>query len=390
MTNYFPQNNWEAFAYKRLNQLIDQYKSESDTPKSSRHYVVFDFDNTSVIGDVEDNNMMYMAEHLLYKISPERFLEILTSGPFDVDYVLNIANPGMSPRNMALDIMDDYQWLWDNYINATNPITLEEAKDSMEYQSFRAKIRYYYLWVNKLFTRQSGQPWLTYWFEGYTQEELIQHTKAMIDWAIAQEPKVHTFESPWRRLGRSGIIESQFTSGLAFPQELLDLYAAFQANGIETYVVSASPIDIVRTAAVDYGFNVPYDQVVAMEYTFNDNGQIQAVMAPDSFITKREGKTEAIQARIMPLQEGKEPIALFGDSMGDYHMMRNFEGVKLNVLFNCLASDDTRLLVNEASDLYDVDEAKIVIQGRDENKLSLLPQRESIGIGLTDAQLTLE
>lgn len=390
MTNYFPQNNWESFVYKRLNQIIDQYKSDKESSTASRHYVVFDFDNTSVIGDVEDNNMMYMAEHLLYKISPQRFLEILTSGPFDVDYVLNIANPGMSPRNIALDIIDDYQWLWDHYINSQSPITLEEAKASPEYTSFRAKLRYYYLWVNKLFTRESGQAWLTYWFEGYTQEELVQHTKDMIEWAIKQPAQIHTYESPWRRLGRAGIIESQFSSGLAFPQELIDLYKAFHENGIEIYVVSASPLDIVRTAAVEYDFNVTYDNVLAMEYTYNDSGLIQSFMADDSFITKREGKTEAIEARIMPKHEGKQPIALFGDSMGDYHMMGHLDEVKLNVLFNCLALDDTRLLIEQAEEIYDLDDAKIVIQGRDENKLCLLPQRESIALGQDQAQMMLE
>lgn len=74
MDTFFPQNNWEPFVYQRLNHLIQHYQQAGGTPLADQAYVVFDFDNTSAIADVEDNLMIYMLKQLLYKLTPEQFL----------------------------------------------------------------------------------------------------------------------------------------------------------------------------------------------------------------------------------------------------------------------------------------------------------------------------
>lgn len=65
MTYYFQEHQWEPYVYNRLNQLIDQFKTSESSNFKTKPYVVFDFDNTSIIGDVEDNLMIYMLDHLL-------------------------------------------------------------------------------------------------------------------------------------------------------------------------------------------------------------------------------------------------------------------------------------------------------------------------------------
>lgn len=383
---HMARNNWEPFVYQRLTELIEHFQQPAHTAIEDRSYVVFDFDNTSAIGDVEDNLMMYFLEHLAYRLEPAALLKIMTTGPFDFDTPIDSKRPKLTLRNLAKDVNSQYIWLYEQYIQGASS-TLSEIKQSEQYHDFSAKIRFYYKWVNSNLQRIAGEPWLTYWFIGYTPEELIDITRKMLKEALAQTIEVKQMKSSPNYPGEAGVVETNFIAGLSFPEELLDLYAAFQQANIDTYVVSASPIDVVRTAATEFGYNVPYDQVIGMRYTLNEQGTIEAQMATDTFITKQAGKSEAITALIATRHQNRQPIALFGDSMGDYHMMRQFSDVKLNVLFNCYHQDDTQQLVKEAIDVFNQANARFVLQGRDENIGSLRPSQATIPIESTQEVL---
>lgn len=386
MSTYFTQNNWEPFVYQRLNELIDRYQKPQGTSLAQQAYVVFDFDNTSAISDVEDNLMMYMLNHLLYKMSPDEFLSVLTSGPFDFDLELEAGRPELTANHLAADIIENYQWLYNHYIKEPL-LSLEEVRATDYFQDFQAKLRYYYKAVNKHFNRLAGEAWVTYWFQGYSQTEMIELTRQMLTAALAQEIKRHVFTSSPDRPGKAGPVSSQFISGLIFPQELLDLYKALQSHQIAVYIVSASPIDLVRTAVLEFGYKVPFDQVIAMCYSIDHDRKIIAEMEADTYITKQAGKTAAIINLIAPRHAGTQPIALFGDSMGDYDMMMNLKDVKLNVLFNCLLEDGTRSIVELAHGLYRRPEAQFVVQGRDENAGQLRPSAKTIALESTTEQL---
>lgn len=388
MTYYFQEHQWEPYVYNRLNQLIDQFKTSESSNFKTKPYVVFDFDNTSIIGDVEDNLMIYMLDHLLYKMTPEEFEQIIITDIFDMDTNLDEALEHTTPRKLAIDIIQSYTWLWEHYINKDKGerLSLEAIKETGQYKAFQAKLRYYYVNVNGKFTRQAGKPWLTYWFKGYTPEELAILTKDMLKEATNKKAEKHIYSTPKEFLGKAGQISSEFQSGLNYPEELIALYEAFQANGIVTYVVSASPVDVVRTAASEYQFKVPKEQVIGMNYDLDAEGKIKAYMTDGAPITKKNGKTEAIMNLIAPKHENRQPIALFGDSMGDYHMMTELKDVSLNVLFNCLNQDKTKDLKQIAKKQYQSDDANFVVQGRDENAVRLIPNTKTLALGQTELE----
>lgn len=363
MRTYFDKGKWELFAYEKLNQVIEQFKGNKNS------YVIFDFDNTSAIHDIEDHLMVYMLDNFLYKITPLRLYEIMTTGPFDFN---ECVEGQVSVKDLADDVFELYKTL------KKQALTLNELKETKEYVAFAAKIRAYYRYVNSNFVRQPGQPWLTYWFEGYTPKELQTLAVKMFEDGLNKEFKWRYWDSGDELQGKSGRIRSEFAQGLAFPKELIDLYQAFQAAGITTYIVSASPIDIVRSVSSHYGYNVPDNQIIAMEYQLDENGCIIAKMTETGYITKQEGKTEAIKALIMPKHNMHEPIAMFGDSMGDYHMMTHFHNTSLNVLFNCYHNDATQELAQLAVKQYGQRDAQIVLQGRDEPKGMLRPSQATI------------
>lgn len=390
MTVYFPQNNWEPFAHKRLNVLIDNYKKPAGTPLSEQEFAVFDFDNTSAVLDIEDNLMMYMMDNLLYKLTPAEFYQILTTGPFDLDTPFYAADePLITANNLATDIIDQYEWLYNHYINQADKSVdrLSEIQKSPQFMTFSAKLRMFYNLYNASFVRQATDPWATYWFANYTVVDFKTMVKEMLDQALLAPFTNRVWSSATEFPGITGIIESSFETGLTFPTELTDLYHALQANNIATYVISASPIDLVRVAAMAYDYNVPESQIIGMCYPVDADGKIVAQIEPETFVTKAPGKVEAIKNLIMTKHHGKEPLAVFGDSTGDYNMMTEFEHTQISLLFNRYMANATQEIVEDAIAQYNQRDARYLLQGRNENTGQLRPYQTTIPIGHTEAVL---
>lgn len=386
MPRYFEQGQFEPFAYQRLNDIIANHRKDPDTPVSDRDYVVFDFDHTTAIFDVEDNLMMYMLDFMLYRMRPADFYHALTDGPFDLDLPLIEGQDQLTARNLADDIIGFYQYFYEAKI--TNPETsLDMIVQTNEYQTFSAKLRFFYNHVKNLYTRQPGEPWLTYWFAGYDEESFKKLAQDMVKHATKQPIKKRVWSSHPDLPGKAGVVTAEFEQGLVFPQEIKDLYQAFHDNQIETYIISASPEPLVRAVAEEVGYPVAEDQIIGMKIQLNREGILLAVLSEDSYVTKQAGKTAVIRDIIQPRQEGKKPIALFGDSLGDYHMMETFKDSALSFLFNRYENNETQDLVKEAVDSYEQADARVVLQGRDENKGVLIPSQKTIPLGQTESVL---
>ncbi|AXY25097.1 hypothetical protein CL176_03100 [Suicoccus acidiformans] len=380
MSQFFAQNGWESTLHQRLQRFIHEHRWPQ--AGKTQQYVVFDFDNTSVIHDIEDHLMVYFMENLLYLLNPRDFERILTAGDFPLDDALDERRPELTLRRLVADIVKDYQWLHEEYIASQHPLlTLQQVKQTRSYRSFAAKLRYYYVYVNGHFQRQVGQMWLTYLFAGYTPEQLRLITQDMLKWALQLPMDLWVFESPQEQPGLTGKVTAHFEAGIRYPKEIQNLYHAFQAFNIQTFIVSASPVDVVTVAGHTFGLQVPEHQIYGMEYELNTQGQILPIMKDPSFITKGPGKTALIRTHILPQFNGQEPAALFGDSMGDYDMFKQFDETELKVLFNRLLKDGTQEFVDLARNSYGQADATYFVQGIDNNSGSLRPSQASIPFG---------
>src|SRR5699024_8062621 len=362
MKTYFDQGNFEPFVYKRLNEVIDEFKDDSNS------YVVFDYDNTSIIMDIEDNLNVYLMEHLEYKLTPEVFYKTLTNTHYheELSKVFDQKYEHATGFNLAEDISKEYEWLYDNYITHENrsEALLKEVKETDHYETFVTKLRMFHKFVNGNLLREPSYGWMTYLFAGHTVEEFRDICKRCINEMKDRPFEEITFTSAESIPGKSGVVSSTFKSGLTVPEELLNLYEVFKENNITLYIVSDSPREYVDIAKDLFGHAVESEYIVAMEF-----------------------KTDAIKKHIMPKHGGKEPVAMFGDSIGDYDMMKTFKNTPLCVIFNRHSTDDFKELINLAIKQYDFSDARFVLQGRDENKGILLPSQQSIAFGETKAHL---
>ncbi|MGX7107777.1 haloacid dehalogenase-like hydrolase [Hutsoniella sourekii] len=370
MTQLRP-GQWEQYVYQRLDQLIADHQGEVNA------YVVFDFDNTSIIHDIEDHLMVFMLDQVAYKLTPQELLEIISQGDFD--YSEPVDSAGSVCVSDLLPLIDQsYQEVY-HALELGTPLV--KVKEMGAYGDFATYLRVFYQYCNGHWQRQPGQPWVTYWFAGYSVAEFQDLCRQMLDWALALPIQRRLFQTSDQALVQ---LEAYFDQGLRVPDELMNLYQALESGGIKTYIVSASPYHLVVEAAKYLAYPTDPAAIYGMCYQVADGGQIQAVMAPEGYITKQAGKTHLIRDLIGPQEAGRQPLALFGDSMGDFDMMTQLDQVELRLLFNCLAKDDTRLLAQRALDQHGQKAASYLLQGRNEPEGSLWPRLESVSLTQPD------
>jgi phosphoserine phosphatase len=124
--------------------------------------------------------------------------------------------------------------------------------------------------------------------------------------------------SDWLSKARHPRFDRPYTD-LAY-QPMLELLAYLRAEGFKTYIVSGGGVDFMRPWA-ERVYGIPPEQVIGsaikVEYEERD-GRPSLNRRPEiEFIDDRAGKPVGIQRAI-----GRRPIAAFGNSDGDYEMLR--------------------------------------------------------------------
>jgi len=103
-------------------------------------------------------------------------------------------------------------------------------------------------------------------------------------------------------------------------QPMLELLAYLRANGFQTFIVSGGGIDFMRPWT-DRVYGIPPAQVVGstvkVEYRLREGGPELFRLAEINFIDDGPGKPVGIHQHI-----GQRPIAAFGNSDGDFEMLR--------------------------------------------------------------------
>ncbi len=109
-------------------------------------------------------------------------------------------------------------------------------------------------------------------------------------------------------------------------QPMLELLTYLRANQFKTFIVSGGGIDFMRPW-VDRAYGIPPEQVVGssgvVKYELQDGQPVLMKEAKVNFIDDGPGKPVGINQYI-----GHRPIMAFGNSDGDYEMLRYTTGEK--------------------------------------------------------------
>ena len=393
------KNNWAPATYEALHKLITENGIMSPAYSAAdKPYAVFDCDNTTVINDIEEALLIYQLENLRFKIAPEQMAEVLETGipdieqPFEDSYK-NSEGSALNVKILAEDCASDYEYLYKNYtgFGAGGTVSLDEIKQTDEYQDFKAKVRFLYAAVNDTFDASVGYPWVTYLFTGMTSAEVqALATESHDYWLSYGEFKKETWTSPESLPGKAGVVSVSYKTGLAFPEEMKDLYNTLMENGIDVYVCSASFYDVVYAAVTNpkYGYNVKSGNVYAMRLKTDGQGRYINEYDDNYFQTQGKGKAHTVNAFIRGMYKNRGPILVAGDSAGDFNMITEYPDMQLGLIVNRVRSDSFMSISKEAAESIGAEDAKYVLQGRDENSGMFRASEKSILLGETEEKLT--
>lgn len=372
-----PRGEWEKDTWKALTSLIKENgKASKGYDDSRRPYAVFDFDNTSIMNDVELSAFAYQLENLKIKILPEKMFSALTEPipDLDMDLAFNDADHPVTARNLAEDICEDYKYLYDNYISlytdSDSPKAqkaLKKIRKSRQFKDFRAKTWALSDGVYETFEYGIGCIWTLRLFNGMTNDEVTALVKESTAYYYAMKKiKRVTWESG--DSGKAGKVKITRSEGIGVAKEMTQLYNALMDNGFDVYICSASMEVVVEAMACDpkYGFKISQDNVFGLRLAESPDGVIDARYASGYEQPFKEGKVRCITHYIAPSHGGDGPCLVAGDSDGDVNMLTEFKDLKAGLIINCHNGGQIGALAKYA--LYgkdSIDEGQISIASED-------------------------
>ncbi|QRG68649.1 haloacid dehalogenase-like hydrolase [Brevibacillus choshinensis] len=385
------KGKWAPATYQAINELIEKQgvKSSSYNP-NKKPYVVFDWDNTSIMNDTEEALFAYQINHLAYKLTPEEFGKVIRTnvpeGPF-ADGYQNADGGQVTLDAIASDLVADYQYLYDSYQGLSGSKSLEEVTATEQFEDFRTKLFFLYEAINETHSTSIGYPWVLYLFTNMTVDEIHKLAEASNDAALGMAIQKETWTSPKVLAGKAGVVTVSHTTGLRLTSEVANLMNTFRSNGFDVYVVSASLEDVVRVFATlpKYGYNLPSENVIGMRLA-TLNGVITNKYQANYPITVGHGKTEVIQS-VLEKKYGHGPIFIAGDSNGDFEMMTELASVKLALVVNRVKGGKIGQQAAKAAEQLGKTNPSVVLQGRDENTGMWIPTEQTIRLGQTEPQL---
>lgn len=414
--------DWADDVKTAVNDFIDLYGNTDSA------YVVSDFDNTCSIFDVEEQLAVYQLQHMAFACTPEEITGILGTGLSDLDapregYALD--EQAHSYNEWISDIADAYANLYETYgpfsaAGIDDESILAELSADPDWMEFATKMRAMYDLVYDNESAAVAYPWVLYWFTGFSEDEVYQLAYASHSTFKELETSTVEWISPEDIESTVGQVSYEWTSGVQVSDNIVEMFQAMDASGIDVWVCSASCTDAIRAAVDVWGMHDSVTGILAMtnkledgifinEYDYDsgyawyseaDGGWSRGDVATGAQ-TQGAGKVTAVD-NVLVAQYGCGPLAGFMDSTGDFDFCTVYDSLKLVICFNRASRKVTdgggliaELAVYQKDTLgYDLASANeagdtlYVLQGRDENGMrSLRSSNMTLTYGSTEEKL---
>ena len=345
----------DAFA-EDVQKAIDDFIATYGGTENA--YVVFDFDNTCSIFDVEEQLAAHQLRTMTFAFTPEELPEILKEGIGDLEEVReNDYSEPATYQAWINDIVKAYTYLYETY----GPFTakgLDEAAQAEiqadeQWVEFATKMRAMYSFVGDVESASVSYPWVLYWFTGMTEQEVYDLAFASHSKYLEVESVYTTWTSPETIESEAGIVTFEFTDGTCASEPLKGLWKALDEAGIDVWVCSASATDPIRAAIDAFGLHEYCTGMIAMTNVVGEDGKYVHTYdyetgcgwlkdgdgwkrddAPIKAQTQGVGKVTAINNAILPKYNNVGPLACFMDSTGDWNFCTEYANTKLVINFN--------------------------------------------------------
>lgn len=320
------EGRWNPKNREVLERLIEKYKNTNS-------YAVFDWDNTSIQGDTQLNLFIYQIENLKYKLTPEKFNELIRKNIPLIDFkerFKNLDGKVLNVTKLANDIYKDYIYLYENYI-FNKKLSLKEIRNTEEFKDFRAKMHYLHNALSGNFSTELACLWEFYLLSGMTKDEVKRLAKESNDTKLGEALEDVIIESSDKLTGETGKVRTGYDNGLRIRPEMANLYHELKRNGIDVYIISASMQELIEVFATDksYGYNLDIENIYAMKVKTTAEDILTDEYNYEYPFTQKEGKSETIDRYIRQKYNGKGPILVAGDAVGDESMLTKFKDTEV-------------------------------------------------------------
>lgn len=258
---------------------VARYIAAALAPRAERSVVVFDFDNTCILGDVGELFACWLVDTVGYRYDLQEFWDLIepSDGRDDIRALVDELSELPDDAEARREVFGRYR----AEMQAVYPRKL-----------LREGKRVVYEWAVKLHV-------------GLTPELMTEWSRAccLTEWSTPVHQEI--FET------RDGG-EFSVWRGIRRVRAIREVMEFAQQQGHEVWVVSASNQWTVRAAA-SLMFGIPAQRVLGNVLEV-EAGELTSRTIPP--VTYREGKVEKIEAEI-----GVRPTLVFGDSDTDLDMM---------------------------------------------------------------------
>ena len=397
--------DWAPDVKDALNDFMDY-----NVRHNVKQYAVFDFDNTTSIFDIEENQMLYQLLTMSFEMDPERLNEVIST---DLDIESGAYDA------LIADISAAYSHLYEKFgpftYKGLDEAACKEVMEDMMWEEFTSKMNCLYSLIYHRESPTVAYNWTKYWVCGMTDAQVDELSARSNSICSSMETVAGTWQGSDQIKSQAGPMSYDYVLGVGVTDNARELWKTLHDNGIDVWVCSASGIRQVL-AAVDYfGLRDYCTGVLAMTvahdslgrftnaYDYEGHGWIPTEdggWVEDSFVVGAQtcgpGKVTAIQNAIAPKYDGRGPAACFMDSTGDFNFCTEFSSLQLVTCFNrgTRKVTDGGGLVGEVAiyerDVlgYDFRKARrahdimYLLQGRDDNGLrSFRPSNATLRLG---------
>lgn len=355
--------------YTLLNNLIlENGKHSRNYNPKHKPYAVCDWDNTSAFGDAEETLSYYMLDNLNYALSVSEFRNAVSLGvPHGPSKLLNKEGKPIVFDDLIEDLVEDYTYIYSHYSGFSGNKGLAEVKISEEYKDFAAKLYVMFDALEATCDTALADRWQGQLMSGMTSEQLMELSEKSIRKNLDGELHKIKFSSSDKLKRRCNGVSSTTFQGLRINSDMRNLYRSLMDNGIDVYILSASPEDIIIPIVCNkgYGYNIPRENVFGVRYA-KINGVLQPELSPKRVMTWGSGKVDLIRKQFVRTK-GYTPILVCGDSDGDYNMLSAFPETQLGLIVNRLKKGNIGTLCEQALRQRNDSKPRYILQGVDEN-----------------------
>ncbi len=277
------KGSWEQDIKQKLQDLISEKAKGSKTFSEAKPPVaVFDFDNTSIHGDIGRAFFDWMILHQKFLFTDELF--------------------NVLPEDKREEIKKAWQEL--------QKLPKDKRAKSVELQKFRKYMHQAYWSLCHETSPEKCYPWQVRFYAGYSPEQIRTMAQKVFEYELSRP-----LGSEPIKAGKDDPAPAITSTGIRINEEILDLMAILQDRGFQVWIVTAGPQWVVQGAAKR--FNLDPKRIIGMRTVLKD-GKLTTEMEPPP--TFRKGKVQAIEKFI-----GYKPVLAVGDSWTDADMLEYAE-----------------------------------------------------------------